>query len=94
MWYGAIIFSLNAVILGAQQAMIISDFGDGKKQASERFKKRSRIRERNILFVWQAPIMNLAHSVIFFLVGLISVVVSPFAKNIGWNDEAKVSRIS
>ena len=94
LWYAAIIFSLNAVILGAQQAMVISDLGDGTEQASERLRKRSEIKERNILFVWQAPIMSLVHSVIFFLVGLISVVVSPFAKEVGWNDEAKVSRIS
>ena len=74
--------------------MVISDLGDGTEQASERLSKWSKIKERNILFVWQAPIMSLAHSVIFFLVGLISVVVSPFAKEVGWNDEAKVSRIS
>ena len=80
MWYAAIIFSLNAVILGAQQAMFIFDLGDGAEQASERLRKRSEIKEGYILFAWQAPIMSLAHSVIFFLAGLISVVVSPFSK--------------
>ena len=94
MWYAAIVFSLNAVILGAQQAMVIYDLGDASGQASEWLRKGSKIKERYILFVWQAPIMSLAHSVIFFLVGLISVVVSPFSKDLGWNDEAKVSRIS
>ena len=74
--------------------MVISDIfnvSDDAKQASEKLRKRRKIWERNILFVWQAPIMSLAHSFIGFLVGLISVVVSPFAKKIDWNDEAKVS---
>ena len=74
--------------------MVLSEFGDGTEQASERLRKRIKIKERNMLFIWQAPIMSLAHSVIFFLVGLISVVVSPFSKEIGWNEEAKVSGIS
>ena len=35
--------------------------------------------------------MSLARSFIIFIVGLISFVVSPFAKKMDWNDEAKVS---
>ena len=72
--------------------MFIFDLGDGAEQVSERLRKGSKSKEGKILFVWQAPIMSLAHSVVFFLVGLISVVVSLFSKEIGWNDEAKVSR--
>ena len=74
--------------------MVISDtfdVSDGAKQASEKLRKRRKIWERYILFVWQAPIMSLAHSFIHLLVGLISVVVSPVAKKIDWNDEAKMS---
>ena len=71
--------------------MFIFDLGDGAEHASAKLRKRSKSTEGNILYVWQAPIMSLAHSVIFFLVGLISVVVSSFSKEIGWNDEAKVS---
>ena len=63
--------------------MFIFDLGDGAEQASKRLRKRSRTTEGNMVFVWQAPIMSLAHSVIFFLVGLISVVVSRFLKEIG-----------
>ena len=42
------------------------------------------------LFAWQLPIMLLGYTVVAFLAGLCSVVLSPLARNPGWNDEAKV----
>ena len=44
-----------------------------------------------VLFALQAPIMCLTYSIVFFLAGLASVVLSPVAKNPEWNSEAKVS---
>lgn len=44
-----------------------------------------------VLFALQAPIMCLTYSIVFFLAGLASVVLSPLAQNPGWNPEAKVS---
>ena len=45
-----------------------------------------------VLFALQAPLMCLTYSIIFFLAGLTSVVLSPLAENPGWNSDAKVSK--
>ena len=42
------------------------------------------------VFMLQAPIMMLMFSVMTFLAGLCSVVYSPLAQNLQWNDDAKV----
>ncbi|KAI9668393.1 MAG: hypothetical protein M1831_001147 [Alyxoria varia] len=44
-----------------------------------------------VLFALQAPLMCLTYSIVFFLAGLASVVLSPFADNPGWNPEAKTT---
>jgi hypothetical protein len=43
-----------------------------------------------MLVVWQSPLMCLTYSIICFLGGLSSVVISPLAKQPQWNDETKV----
>ena len=44
-----------------------------------------------VLFALQAPLMCLTYSIVFFLAGLASVVLSPLAVSPGWNAQAKVS---
>ncbi|KAI9653779.1 MAG: hypothetical protein M1831_005646 [Alyxoria varia] len=44
-----------------------------------------------VLFALQAPLMCLTYSIIFFLAGLTSVVLSPLAENPGWNSDAKTT---
>ena len=102
LWYGSIILALMAVMLGAQQVMFLPDKFDGN--AARDFRKRLMVRSRekmraeleprqSILFAWQAPLMCLSCSVVFFHAGLLSVVISPLARKPGWGDEAKVCGI-
>ena len=75
--------------------MIVSDVRDEATPTMDRLREKSRksnrLSEQNMLFVWQEPIMSLAHSVIFYVVGLISAVIRPSANKVCWYDEAKVS---
>ena len=102
LWYGSIILALMAVMLGAQQVMFLPDKFDGN--AARDFRKRLMVRGRekmraeleprqSVLFAWQAPLMCLSCSVMFFHAGLLSVVISPLARKPGWGDEAKVCGI-
>ena len=98
LWYGSIVLALMAVMLGAQQVMFLPDKFDGN--AARDFRRRLMVRSRekraeleprqSMLFAWQAPLMCLSCSVLFFHAGLLSVVVSPLARKPGWGDEAKV----
>lgn len=58
---------------------------------SRREKVRGEVQPRqSVLFAWQAPLMCLSCSVVFFHAGLLAVVVSPLVRKGGWGDEAKV----
>ena len=46
--------------------------------------------DRTILFALQAPLMCFTYSILLFLGGLTSVVLSPLIHDPEWNDEAKV----
>ena len=43
-----------------------------------------------MLFVWQAPLMCMSYSILCFLAGLSSVVISPLASRPMWNNDASV----
>ena len=77
LWYGSIILALISIILGAQQAMFMPDTVDA--EAAQEFRRchmanngsEKRPEPRQImLFVWQAPLMCLSYSIVFFLAGL------------------------
>lgn len=107
LWYTAIVFSLIAIIPGAQQTMLMPDFSPSLSNVSAIRKKlasgqdietdRDRVIPRRpsrlVLFALQAPLMCLAYSILLFLAGLTSVVLSPLSHNPGWNAEAKVCRL-
>ena len=102
LWYGSIVLALMAVMLGAQQVMFLPDNFDAN--AARDFRKRLMVRSSNrekrrgedleprqsMLFAWQAPLMCLSCSVVFFHAGLLSVVVGPLVRKGEWGDEAKV----
>jgi hypothetical protein len=46
--------------------------------------------KRTMLYVWQAPLMALSCSMILFMAGLMSYVISPFASKRRWDEDAKV----
>ena len=99
LWYSSIVLALMAVMLGAQQVMFLPDKFDGN--AAREFRKRLMVRSKekmsraeleprqSVLFAWQAPLMCLSCSVVFFHAGLLAVVGSPLAGKKGWGDEAK-----
>ena len=97
MWYAALIFALVSIILGAQQTIIMPEASDGidpliikqRLLASDSFTPRP---NRLMLFVWQSPLMCISSSIMCFLAGLTSVVLSPLAQDPRWNEAAKVGR--
>ena len=64
-------------------------------RSSREKEKRGELLEprQSMLFAWQAPLMCLSCSVMFFHAGLLSVVVSPLARKREWGNEAKVCEI-
>lgn len=46
--------------------------------------------ERTMLYVWQSPLMALSYSMVLFMAGLLSYVISPFANKRLWDEDAKV----
>ena len=59
-----------------------------KRRAAELLEPR-----QSMLFAWQAPLMCLSCSVVFFHAGLLAVVIGPLARKREWGDEAKVCGI-
>lgn len=100
LWYATIIFSLSCIFTGAQQSLVLPEADSIEKLTSEELermkqsfaasKQRSSQPSRLSLFAWQIPLMLLGYAVVTFLGGLCSVVLSPLARNPGWNDETKV----
>ena len=96
LWYAGIILALTSIVLGAQQTMIMPEVVD--TNTAQAFRRRLIVDEnaktamprRSMLFVWQAPLMCLSYSIVCFLTGLTSVVVSPLGRDPTWNDGAKV----
>lgn len=101
LWYGCIVFAICSILTGAQQTLIL---GPGEIPQSL---ARAQIPEVKLrltshtrgsghpsavaLLCWQLPIMFLCYSILCFLTGLCSVVYSPLARNLRWNDDSKVS---
>ena len=88
-----------AVILGAQQLIVISNsFSAATDNNALEIRGRLMVVDRSgrdqpsrvMLFVLQSPLMCLAYSILLFLAGLLSFVISPLALKPAWNDEAKV----
>jgi hypothetical protein len=95
--YASIACSLTAIVLGAQQLLVLSDLAD--RNAVE-FRDHLTYNDgsgtcrprRTALYIWQIPIQCLAYSVVAFIVALLSFVFSPLAMGgIAWNGDAKVS---
>jgi hypothetical protein len=101
------VFALGAIISGSQQLWILPKpiHGDFVDDREKRLRVESlgnlvrRLQRRSdgaglktkYIFALQAPIMLLTFSAMTFLAGVCSVVYSPLAKRLAWNDESKVS---
>ena len=92
LWYAAILLALASIILAGQQAWLLPK--SITTQTAEEYKRKLQSAHRLMLCAWQAPIMCLCYSIVMFLAGLTVVVVSPFATNRIWGDEAKVCSIT
>ena len=80
-----------SVILGGQQAWLLPH--SVSIEDAERYKEKLQSSRRRMVFASQAPMMCICWAIVFFLVGLTVVVVSPFAINRVWGDDAKVCSI-
>ena len=45
-----------------------------------------------LVLAWQGPLMFLSYSLVIFLIGLTTYVISPVARKREWDDDAKVGR--
>lgn len=97
-WYASILLSLFAVVLGAQQVLVLDPLEDNENTDWLRVRKRLMVDpplgalqpRLKMLYVWQEPLMCLGYAVVFFVGGLMSHVYSPIAQGRAWNDDAKV----
>lgn len=93
-WYCSIVLAITAVVLGAQQFMVLDNV---KPNDWKQFQRHLRVSdqgewrpERTMLYVWQSPLMALSYSMVLFMAGLLSYVISPFANKRLWDEDAKV----
>ena len=90
-----IILALTAIVLGAQQTIVLPSEVDRDTALGVQQRLRVHGKEdtprKNMLFISQSPIMCFSLSVACFLAGLSSVVVSPLAQSPLWGPEAKVT---
>lgn len=98
-WYASMLFSLIAIPLAAQQTLVFETIDSRKwretckKLAYEDSEKKWRCRG-SVLYVFQSHIQCFSYSVVCFLAGFVSYIYSPLAMERGWNDNAKVRRLS
>jgi hypothetical protein len=94
-WYCSIVLAILAVILGSQQYIIFEAIqpGDWKRvQKNMRMERDGTyVPELTILWILQSPMMAVTYSIVFFFSGLLSHIVSPVARNMVWDGDAKVS---
>ena len=93
-WYMGIVLSLTALVVGAQQTVVLPSNVDVDTASAvqQRLQMDGKARpRRDMLFISQSPIMCFSLSVACFLGGLTSVVISPLSKSPQWGPEAKVT---
>jgi hypothetical protein len=99
-WYLSVIFSLFSVILSAQQTFLINMRGKRHDNHLGSWQKLCPVvsfgskKERRprwaLMLAWQGPLMFLSYSLVMFLVGLTTYVITPVARKGIWDDDAKV----
>lgn len=104
LFYCSLLFSLTSVVNGSQQILVlpgekrirsqtdIQQEEDAAKVVQDRIKGHDPGALKNLyVYALQSPIMLLTLSVATFLAGLFSVVFSPLARNLAWDDHAKIA---
>ena len=107
LFYASILLAFVAIVLGSLQLLVLpnvkpdkrldSELTDSEKQylqaIVDRLRKTRRDHRPNRLQVLalQAPFMILSLAAVTFMAGLFAVVFAPLAKQLLWDDDAKVS---
>ena len=95
-WYSTILLSVTAIIMASQQYYVLESISPAEYEKLQTklsaYGEKTLPPDQTMLFIWQCPIMTFCYSVVFFLAGLTSYVVSPFAANTVWGADAKVCR--
>lgn len=99
-WYASILLALASVLLGAQQTLVLPEVDavqlwdrsqlDNAKKSLAGVDQSDRHVSGAALFAWQSHIMLLAYSIVSYVAGLFSVVLSPLAQRPVWGNDAKV----
>lgn len=99
-FYVTILLSLASIFTAAQQTIVLPDKDAAKSYDLDQIEALrvsllgpSRDDEEpalTTLFAWQCPIMLMGYSVVFFLVGLCTVVITPLSLRPEWGAAAKV----
>jgi hypothetical protein len=92
-WYSSLVLAVASIFSGGQQNMIIEQLKDNdvlKCHHRTFWGPRSGSRWARVLFAWEAPFIFLHYSMILFLVGLCSHIVSPVVFEMEYNNNTKV----
>lgn len=98
-WYLSILFALFAVVLGAQQTVLVGDRNREHYQGplqklcppdSHGFVDGRRP-SLTLMLAWQGPIMFLSYSLVWYIIGLSTWIIYPVVQKAQWDDDAKVT---
>lgn len=96
-WYASIVLSVLAIVLGAQQTLLLQDLIEVEGELVQQRLKSPRSHGQNpshlMLMAWQSPLMCLRYSLILFFAALTTHVLSPLVMGglQSWDDDVKVS---
>ena len=100
-FYACTLLSLGSIFTAAQQTTILPDHETVSQYGPEQIAtlKKSLLNETDdyprytVMFAWQCPIMLLGYSVIFFLIGMTTILITPLAIQPEWGSAAKVKLV-
>ena len=93
-FYSSIVLAIASMVTGAQQTLLLDSLAPGQRyRARDWTFWGSRGPSCKLMFAWQMPLLFLNYSMLLFLAGLSAWVISPMAKNLKYDAEAKVRRL-
>jgi hypothetical protein len=92
-WYSSLVLSVASIFSGGHQIMVIEQLRPAdllRCHHRDFWGNSSDSRWARVLFAWEVPFIFLHYSMVLFLVGLGSYVVSPVVFKMKYDDDAKV----
>lgn len=92
-WYVSIVLAIMSVVIAAQQTSVLSSLQKTKFSIVQDRLVQSvaALPRRKMLYAWQIPLQCLSYSIVAFLVGFSSYIVSPITAANPWDGKAQAS---